>query len=452
MSSIFRNRSLFLALFVALVFSGCDLIDLDGDGGGDGDASATFHVTIENVSTPNPVLRKGVFNTPVGATEPGPAFPGDAYEFSFTANRGSRLSLATMFVQSNDLFYAFEAQGLPLWTRDGRPVSGDVTDRIFLYDAGTEVNEAPGEGPNQAPRQSGPNTGPDENGNVVLVPSGLRYPNVEDVINVSIDYANGTFTVRIENRSDATTQMTSTGSVPVPLSPGNWVVHTEAIQLYTLNAPASGGLEYLAEDGNPSFLDAALDDVTGITVPLSPGIWAVHTDEAQLYEVGESASSGLEYIAEDGMPGFLLDALQGVEAVSSAGIFNTPDGADAPAPIGPGGSYSFEVEGEQGDYLSFATMFIQSNDFFYGFRPQGLALFSEDGDAVDGNVTQRVYLYDAGTEVDEEPGVGPNQAPRQSGPNTGADENGVVVRVEEENDGFSYPPVRAIIRVTIEAM
>ena len=58
-------------------------------------------------------------------------------------------------------------------------------------------------------------------------------------------------------------------------------------------------------------------------------------------------------------------------------------------------------------------------------------------------------LWDAGTEVNEEPGVGLNQAPRQAGPNTGMTENGIVKMV---NDGYTYPAVSEVIRVTIEAM
>ena len=33
-------------------------------------------------------------------------------------------------------------------------------------------------------------------------------------------------------------------------------------------------------------------------------------------------------------------------------------------------------------------------------------------------------LFDAGTEKDEEPGIGPNQGPRQKDPNAGEPENG----------------------------
>lgn len=48
--------------------------------------------------------------------KPGPAFPGDAYEFTFTASSGDRLGFATMFVQSNDLFFATPPEGIAFWS------------------------------------------------------------------------------------------------------------------------------------------------------------------------------------------------------------------------------------------------------------------------------------------------------------------------------------------------
>ena len=130
-------------------------------------------------------------------------------------------------------------------------------------------------------------------------------------------------------------------------------------------------------------------------------------------------------------------------------MFNTPVGADGPGPIGPGGSYSFYVDAEPGYGVSFATMFIQSNDLFYAPAGMGIPLFDDQGAPIDGDVTDQVDLWDAGTEVDEEPGVGPNQAPRQSGPDTGDDENGVIVLVDGMDDGFSYPAVGDVVRVTV---
>ncbi|PSQ79548.1 MAG: hypothetical protein BRD33_00550 [Bacteroidetes bacterium QH_6_63_17] len=73
-------------------------------------------------------------------------------------------------------------------------------------------------------------------------------------------------------------------------------------------------------------------------------------------------------------------------------------------------------------------MHIQSNDYFYAFDPAGLPLFDENGNPIDGNVTDELSLYDAQTEQDQEIGVGINQAPRQPSPDTGPSESGTVNR------------------------
>lgn len=418
--------------------------------------SQRFKVTVENVGTEKPVFKKGIFNTPVDAAEPGPIGPGGMYEFSFTAGPGHYLSLATMFIQSNDLFYTFEGSGLALYDEAGTAVSGDVTDRVFLYDAGTEVNEEPGVGANQAPRQSGANTGTDESGLLTRIEDGamdaggFTYPQVADIIQVSIAH-DGTneFTVTITNTSTEDILTTTAGAATVPLSPGIWVVHTDAISFFTSGEAAPAGIEAIAEDGNPGVYDEALEGITGVTVPLAPGAWAVHAPTVSFFTAGEAAGAGIEAIAEDGNPGVQADALAGVEGVASAGVFNTPVGAEAPAPIGPGGSYSFYVDAMPGYNLSLATMFIQSNDLFYAPDGMGVALFNDADEAISGDITDFIALWDAGTEVDEEPGLGPNQAPRQSGPDTGDDEDGVIVEIVGENDGFTYPDVASIVRVTV---
>ncbi len=372
--------------------------------------STRFQVTIENVGAELPVLKKGIFNTPVGATDPSPIGPGQSYEFSFTAGPGNYLSLATMFIQSNDLFYTFPGSGLALFDETGAPVTGDVTGNVFLYDAGTEVNQEPGVGADQAPRQGGPDTGEEENGTLSRINDGemgvggFTYPNVADVIQVSLAHDGGTeFTVTITNVSTENGLTTSTGAVTIPLSPGVWVVHSNAIAFFESGTTAPAGIEAIAEDGNAGVYDEALEPLTGVQVPISPGAWAVHAPTVNFFENGAAAGAGIEAIAEDGNPAIQVDALAGVEGVGSAGVFNTPDGADSPAPVGPGGSYSFYVDAEPGYGLSFATMFIQSNDLFYAPAGAGMPLF--DGDTpVSGDVTASVALWDAGTEVDEEPG------------------------------------------------
>lgn len=143
-----------------------------------GISPASFTVLIENVSPAHQYSASGVFNTPDGASTPGAALPGAAYSFSFAAAPGAKLSFATMFVQSNDLFYAPASTGIALWDASGTPISGDLTDMIQLWDAGSEVN--------QAPRQAGADNGAAENGVVQLVNDGFSYPANNSIVRVTI--------------------------------------------------------------------------------------------------------------------------------------------------------------------------------------------------------------------------------------------------------------------------
>jgi len=188
---------------------------------------------------------------------------------------------------------------------------------------------------------------------------------------------------------------------------------------------------------------------SAMTTPFAPGVWAVHTAADPLFSAGQAdRGEGLEALAEDGDPSALAAALASQAGISTSGAFNTPVGETNPGPLPPGGVYEFTIVAVPGDMLSFATMFVQSNDLFYAPDGAGITLFNNDGTPVSGDVTGRVQLWDAGTEVNQEPGVGPDQAPRQTGPDTGPDENGVVQIVSDE---FAYPDTSATIQVTITA-
>jgi hypothetical protein len=102
----------------------------------------------------------GTFTTPVGADKPGAAAPGKAFEFTVTAKPGDQLSFATMFGWSNDWFFGSAAGSISLFGRDNKPVNGDVTSDVNIYDAGTELNEEVAIGPDTGPQQSMPDQGP----------------------------------------------------------------------------------------------------------------------------------------------------------------------------------------------------------------------------------------------------------------------------------------------------
>ena len=108
------------------------------------------------------IHQAGAFFVPVGGTGIGPLHPGMAYEFTVAGRPGDMLTFATGFSQANDLFYAPGPDGISLFPDGARPFSGDVTDMLTLWDAGTELNERPGSGLNQVLRQAMPDMGTPE--------------------------------------------------------------------------------------------------------------------------------------------------------------------------------------------------------------------------------------------------------------------------------------------------
>jgi len=395
-----------------------------------------FTVTVENIAGIGLFENSGIFNTPDMAEEPGPALPGSAYTFTVTAEPGENLHFTTMYVQSNDLFFSPDAEGIALYDESGAAISGDVTNQVALWDAGTEVNEPLGEGENQAPRQAGPNTGENED----AVVSFVEDFNVAEYITVTIEAGeNGEFTVSIANISE-------NAMTPSPLSPGVFVVTSEAAPIFREGHYDRGqGLEEIAEDGNPSKLATVFAGIdSAIVGPIAPGAFVIHTEAAPIFTTGEQSSGALEALAEDGNP-------SGFGEMDGFTIFNTPDMAEEPGPALPGSAYVFTFTANPGDYLNFATMLVQSNDLFFAPNENGIALFDDMDAPIHGDITRHVLLWDAGTEVNEEPGVGENQAPRQAGPNTGEDEMGTVLTIGEVMDEYDYPPVAALIRVTISS-
>jgi hypothetical protein len=172
---------------------------------------------------------------------------------------------------------------------------------------------------------------------------------------------------------------------------------------------------------------------------LSPGVFVVSNDRMPLFEIGGKASNALEMQAEDGNPMGLVESI-GVKS----GAFNKPVGADMPAPILPGQAYEFEVNGTEGQKLMLAAMFGQSNDLFYA-PSRAIDLFV-NGEPLNADITDMLRLWDAGTEVNQEPGTGADQAPRQKAANSGSDEKGVVRLVV---DGFVYPETNSVLKVTV---
>ncbi len=337
-------------------------------------------------------LTTGIFAVPKGTSQPGPIASGGSYEFVVSAKPGASLSLATMVVQTNDYFVAPGQEGIPLYDDAGGPISGDLFGKLLTWDAGTEEDQFPGFGNYQAPRQQAPNAGPPDPEGRVRFSDDLLFGHLlaSAFLRLSVEPLETVpFRLKIDNISGES-------GTPVPLAPGLAVVHSGLSPLF------------FADMNEPMF--------------------------------------GLESLAEDGIPAMLAETLEASAGFSPA-VFAVPDGATDPGPLLPGQSYTVTVDGAVGTYLSFASMYVESNDLFFAPGEAGIPLFDQDGMPTVGDITEQIMLWDAGTEMNEEPGVGENQAPRQASPNTGpADANSTVRLV---NDGFTYLPVNELIKVSV---
>ena len=313
-----------------------------------------------------------VFDTPDGAGAAGPIAPGQKYEFTIMAeNNDDVLSLATMLVESNDLFVAPEPAGIALFDGSGQPLAQrDVTDLLRIWDLGTEANQAPRMGPDQAPRQAAGNTGARE-GTIRAFDGGTRaLPAAQQLVNIAVSETGGTYTITITNTSVQNNSST--------------------VLSHLFHANHSGGFSLFAEGTSTRFV-------------------------------------GLERLAEDGDGDALRTAADVSGATSQVGL--------ASKPAAPGESFTVTVTPTAAfPRLSIATMVATSNDAFLAFPPEGVDLLDSSNElrpAVDvqAEMNRVVAVWDAGTEANQTPGAGSNQIAINASPNTGpADGNNTVRR------------------------
>jgi hypothetical protein len=208
----------------------------------------------------------------------------------------------------------------------------------------------------------------------------------------------------------------------------------------------------------------------GLDMPLSEGVWAVHTGGNPLLTPGElEPGRGLKGLAEAGMTDGLDAGLARVPNVRSHGLANhamrrgpaksadkesrvKPSSTLVPTNdwmLMPGALLDLVIDARPGDRLSFEFMLGHSNDGLIGTGGTGIALFGANGHPVSGDVSSALGLWDAGTEVNEEPGIGRNQGMRQGAATAGDPERRPVRAMSEAEFGKQWPAASRILRVTI---
>jgi hypothetical protein len=322
-------------------------------------------ITIENVLNSRPLVESGAFK---GAGTPPVVFPGQSVSFSFSAAKNQRLTFATMYGWSNDLFFAPVNPGIKLYNDDGTPITGDVSAQIKLWDNGTRVNQKPGMAvthPGTA-ETTAKNikevAGMDDYGNTYLAASQL--------MKVSLAYnGNSTFTVTIMNNSGGTANET-------PFSPGVWAISYVAggnlllaEPIYSSGKPAANGLTNLSEAGDNAVLSTYLTGQTGIFTPLSPVLVVVYDGgQNPFFKPGENdRGEGLKDLAQKGNADNLAAALKNKPGVKNVYVLKDATNTVLLPRIGEGsgGKLSQLLNVKPGDRIAIATMYGFSNDWFF---------------------------------------------------------------------------------------
>jgi hypothetical protein len=409
----------------------------------DDDAAMTTSgtITIENVLDSKPLVESGTFK---GTGTPPVILPGQSVTISFSAAKNQRLTFATMYGWSNDLFFAPENPGLKLYNDDGSPITGDVSAQVKLWDNGTRMNQAPGAdvvhpGVAEASAKSiAEVSGTDDYGNTYLPASQL--------MKLSLDYkGNSTFTLTIMNNSGGTDNET-------PFSPGVWAISYVAggnlllpEPLYSKGKPSANGLTNIAEAGDNSALSTYVMGITGTFTPLSPVLVVVYNgSENPFYKTGEKdRGMGLKELAQKGNADVLAAALKDMAGVKA--VYVLKDQANTvllPRIAGAaGGKVSQQLMVAAGDRVALATMYGFSNDWFF-------ATTGMDLDATQkGDVSAALGLFDNGTAINQYPGAGITQFNLAGTP---LEESKTIEGVPAMNGFTTLPPTSSIIKVTLQ--
>jgi len=399
----------------------------------------TSTISIENVLDSRPLVQSGTFrgqNAPIIAS-------GESVSITFSASKNQRLTFATMYGWSNDLFFAPANPGIKLYNDDGTPITGDVSEQLKLWDNGTRVNVEPGMGithpgvAESSPKNIKEVVGVDDYGNT--------YPAASDMVKLTLTYNNNSmFTLKIENVSGQTNNETA-------LSPGVWAISYYAGDLllpepiYSENKATANGLTNIAEAGDNAPMSTYLTGLTGIFTPLSPVLVVVYDgSENPYFKIDENdRGEGLKDLAQKGKADALAAALMTKAGVKAVYILKDPNTTVLLPKIGttPGAKVSQQLTLSNGDRIAVATMYGFSNDWFF-------ATAGNDLDATQkGDVTSSIGLYDDGTAINQYPGAGITQFNLAGTPLA---ESKPIQAVPNPNGFTTLPAISNMIKVTLE--
>ena len=410
------------------------------------DEPTRFEITVENITPSSSIYDVRALEATQPDADPDTLEPGESWRCVVPSAPGARLQILAKLSGFDDAYVALEPGGMPMWSYGLSPLApmeGDRSDILVVFDAGSggdgEVASPPHQGPVTRLRQGGEGGEADPDASLMAMPA------VEDLFSLRTrELGDWSFEVTVENL--ATPDKAWPNGLGEPrLIGGVCVVLDENARLFEIGSRASDELLALAEDGDPEPLITAIREGSGIASDLSAVLWAKHDGDGALYDPGEFATPGLEHFAEDAFALTRLHEIRDDATFDDFGLVLPLDGWT----MVPGERVRFQLEAYPGDRLTVMSAYLAANDYIVGTGRTGIPLFDQGVPNV-GAHDEYLELVDVGTEVDEAPGLGPNQYIYQPDSGGGWLEGIRAEVVDGEDDGWLHPRADEVMRVTIE--
>jgi len=331
-------------------------------------------ITFENIGITKDYAQSSTFQ---GVGRNNEIEPGQEIQISFNAQKGQSLMFATMYANSWDLFFAPDNPGIKLFDNNGNPMTGDVSDQVKLWDAGTKKNIDP-----RRPKASQPKENEDGKVSEISGKDGkYNYPKASEMMKLSLSYdaAASRFTLTMHNNTNNT-------NVQTLFSTGVWAV-SNAIDGKPVNDKPffnpgdKAGMELvpLAEDGKNKPLGDKLAANTGVYAELSPVVIAIYTGDQNplLASGGNEMNNDLHQWAQSDDTDNLKKSLESNSNVKSVHVISSA--------TKPGDKADASYNARRGEKIAFAMRI--GNQSFIGNSASIDALEMKD-------ITGDVKLYD----------------------------------------------------------
>ena len=159
-----------------------------------------------------------------------------------------------------------------------------------------------------------------------------------------------------------------------------------AVSVFILSLALFGEFAFADSYGYGRKYEITITNITRGQI-FSPPVAISHKWGFQLFELGAPAADWLSQLAEDGLPGPLIDHVSGLQSVLDTDV--------APGPVLPGGTATLYLVAKGSfKYISVAGMLVSSNDAFLAVTNKRVSRF--------GKTTAHAVAYDSGSESNTE--------------------------------------------------